>query len=593
MSRSFGLLATPNSNRERQQLLHGVPRDEEFKRIDALPRRTWTKHQIQRLQLKLTAKYKTKNGQRVLWADQAIALQEIEWYGGIAGGIRVSGGKTSIAFLAGSALPDLPRPLIICPSKSIKTGKVAHCYDDERKHWKVRDDYGWVAYEHIQRPDHVDYLNNYRPGIIILDEGHWAGRYNSGRTNRIGSYLIANPTVPCIVLTGSLIASRVLDDSLTLCYWARRLHSPLPQPTAKQSQRYWKLALDVPQRVEPGALRRWCATGESTVRGVGRRYYETPGIVCSAGKNVIGTSLTCTATGLPLRSVPILDAYQHVRNGRLPDGRELIDADGKNTWVVCQTLALGFYYVYDPEPPADWLDAYRNWAAYCREHIKSTDCNCDTERRVKDHIISTGDECWPLEEWTLVKHKYKFSRRAVWLSKDTVRAAQRWMDRNKNGLVWTQFNAFGKVLAASSGRPFYHTNARDKRTRRFITEHSANGGPAIASIRTCSEDLNLQKIFNANLFPAPPATGAFVEQAVARTHRYGCAWPEVSAEFWIACAENKKNLSVARLRERQAAAMTGDYSRKLLIADWTEYKHPKKVTGPQWTTTKIARALLT
>jgi hypothetical protein len=487
-------------------------------------------------------------------------------------------------------LPGCPRPLLIAPSKSIKSGKVAAAYAEEREHWQVRDDYSWVSYHDLQSGKGDAYLEALRPGILILDEAHHAGRYDSSRTKCIERYRRANRHVPIIVLTGSLIASRVVNDSLTLCDWARGTDSPLPHPTAKSTQRFWKLALDVPQRCEPGALRRWCKPREPTVSGVGRRYYETPGIVCSAGENVIGTSLSAETHVAHLRSSAVLEAFAHVRAGRGPDGGELLDTDGHNTWTLTQTLALGFYYVFDPKPPADWTDAYRNWASACREHIASTDCECDTETRARVHILADDPDFWPLADWLRIKSIYRKQQATIWLDKSRLHAAKQWMDSHRHGIVWTQFKGFGQALATFASVPYYSGNARDKQSKRYITQHQA-GQPCVASIKSCSEDLNLQRQFYQNLFVAPPATGAWQEQAIARTHRYGCAWPEVSAEYWIACAENRDALSVARAREKNAARMTGDFSRKMLIADWTETK-TTKLEGPQWLTKKIAHSLM-
>jgi hypothetical protein len=585
-----GLTETPNSSLERVALRHGVPADDEYRRIDSLPRRKWTERQIQTAQRKLTALLRTKRGSRELWPDQAKALSEIQWYGGIVGGIRVSGGKTTIAFLAATLLPDCPRPLLIVPNKSIKSGKVATAYAEERKHWKVRRDYSWISYHDLQRKSNANYLNNLKPGLIIFDEAHHVGRYNSSRTKRVRRYLRDNPEVVCIVLTGSLIASRVVNDSLTLCDWARREHSPLPAPSAKKTQRYWKLALGVPQRTEPGVLRRWCRSGESTVAGVGRRYHETPGVVCSSGENVIGTSLSINTQLVRALPPSIEAAFTHVRANRNPDGSELLDSDGGNTWLLAQTLALGFYYVFDPKPPPDWLDAYRNWCAYCREHIEDESCECDTESQVTEHIVRDGDECWPYEEWLPHKGSFQLRRKPVWCDYSRVHAASRWMDVHKHGIVWTQFRAFGEALAVASKRPYYASGAKSDNTGEYITRHKA-GTACIASIATCSEDLNLQRQFYENLFVSPPGTGAHMEQAIARSHRFGCAWDEVTVDMWIACAENRDNLKMARLREKQAAEMTGDESRKLIIGDWTQARLTN-ISGPQWTKKRIARELM-
>lgn len=581
----------PNSVNERIALRNGVPNDAEFERIDRLPRRVWATKQALSAVLRLTKQLRTRLGERTLWPDQSIALTEIGFYGGTVCGIRVSGGKTTIAFLAGTMLPDCARPLLIAPSKSIRTGKVAAAYAEERKHWRVRSDYSWLSYHDLQKPTAREHLNSLRPGLIIFDEAHHVGRYDSRRTRVIRDYLGRHPSTPVIVLTGSLIASRVDSDALELSYWARKEHSPLPHPTAANTRRFWKLALGAPSRLQPGALRRWCRAGESTVTGLGRRYYETPGVVCSAGENVIGTSLTADVELVRLVEPKVLAGFDYIRTGRGPDGAELLDADGSNTWLVAQTLALGFYYVLDPKPPTDWLDAYRNWCAYCREHIKSDDCACDSEATARQHILESDSECWPLNEWLLVKDKYQRKRKAVWLDSARLDAVCRWMDTHKHGIVWSQFRGFSEALAIRSKKPYYGSQAQDRRTGKYITEHPA-GRPCIASIKTCSEDLNLQKQFYQNLFPAPPATGAWHEQAIARTHRFGCSWPEVEVTYWAACAENRDNLTVAKLRERNAAAMTGDPSRKLLIADFTNTAY-KTLEGPQWTKTKIAQKLMT
>lgn len=576
----------PNTINERVALRHGVPRDSELRRILALPRRTWSEDQVRRVQSKLTARLKRKKGTQELWPEQAIALTEIEKLGGLAGGIKVSGGKTLISFLAPSVLPDLQRPLLICPSKSIKTGKVLAKYKEARKHWRIRKDITWLSYELLQRKAYANYLETYKPKVLILDEAHHAGRYRSSRTRRIDRYLAANPDVVCIVLTGSLIASRVINDSLTLCYWARRDESPLPLPTkqGRTSARYWRMALELPARCKPGALREMCKTDERTLAGVGRRYRQTPGIVCSSGKSNIGASMVCETQYVSIEDSKVAEAVRNVRQGRLPDGSELLDPDGSNTWSTVQTLALGFYYVADPTPPSPWLRAYRNWCSYCRDVVSDESNTYDTERQVIDSLVP--GECWPWDEWDAVRDSYKLRRKAVWLSDERVLAAQAWMRAHKHGIVWTQFKAFGLRLA-----PYYGSHARDAATRKYITEH-ARGTACAASIKVCSEDLDLQYLFHENLFVAPPATGAWHEQANARTHRFGQPEGEVTALYWLACTENRNNLKVARAREAAAALLDGHMERKLLIAEWHEDKHRVDRSNPLWQGKTIAKQLM-
>ena len=566
-------MTKPNTVREAIMLRDGVPEDTELQRIRALPRRVWTQRQLVVAVRRMTAELKKPEGTQVLWPDQAKALYEIEWYGGIVGGIRVSGGKSLIAFLAASMRPDLPRPLLLCPSKSIRTGKIAATYAEAARHWKVRSDITWLSYELLQRAEYADYLTTYAPGMIIMDEAHHAGRYDSSRTKRIERFRAAFPTAPIILLSGSLIASRVVDDSQRLCEWALGTSSPLPLTAAKQTQRFWRLALEEPVKAKPGALRSLCKPEETTLAGVGRRYRETPGVCVSGGDRVLGTSLTCQVHELQL-SAPLVEAFAHLREGRNPDGSELLDTDGHNTWLTAQTLALGFYYVPDPKPPSEWLLAYRNWAAYCREYVADPDNGCDTELQARNALIN-DPECWPLHEWLAVRDDFKLQRRAIWLCESRLEAVRDWQRHHKHGLVWVQFAAFGKRL-----RPYYGTHARDAVTRRYLTDHKA-GSSAVASIKVCSEDLNLQYQFHQNLFVAPPATGAWHEQAIARTHRYGQTQPEITVDYWVSCAENADALKVARKRESAAAIMGGDKQRKLLIADWLTV-HKLNKQGPQW-----------
>jgi len=560
---------TPNTTLARLATRDGVPACSEFLRVDRLPRRTWSADDRMYAVKHMTEALRVRRGEQQLWADQAVALVEAHASRGLVGGIRVSGGKSLVSLAVGT-LFDVPRPLLIVPSKSIKTKKIANAAADAAKHWRIRSDISWIAYEQLQRKAYADFLSRYKPGIVIMDEAHHAGRYDSSRSSRIDRY-VEEYGVPIIVLTGSLIGSHVVNDSCKLCYWALGDGSPLPRPGASATIRWWAHALEQPAKIEPGALRRWARPKESTLSGVGRRYVETPGIVTSSGESVIGTSLTLQTEYVELKSKAVLKAFEHLRAGRQPDGTELLDADGSNIWLQGQTLALGFYYMPDPKPPADYIDAKRNWYSYAREVIRQGEL--DTELQVRE--ATDPEECWPLQEWLEVKGTFVERRKAVWLSWERVEAAQKWMAQHKHGIVWCQFAAFGAAL-----KPYYGAGALDAASGRRITEH-AKGSACAASIKVCSEDLNLQHQFSEALFIAPPATGTWHEQAIARFHRYGQPEPETRVTYWLACSENAAALDVARRREREAAALIKDKYRKLLIGEWFhDQNKPKK--SPAW-----------
>lgn len=567
---------------------HGVPACAEFKRIDALPRRIWTDSEKRYAVKHMTAALKTRAGTQVLWPDQAVALVEAYEHRGLIGGIRVSGGKSLIAYLSPTALSDCPRPLLIVPSKSIKTKKIIRTWNDARKHWRLRKDVQWIAYDTLQTVNYVDYLIKYQPGLLVFDEAQHAGRYSSSRSTRV-ERLLEQFDVPVIALSGSLIASHVVDDSARLCNWALGPGSPLPRPFAKATRKFWAMALEYPSTLQPGALRRWAEPKESTLSAVGRRYITTPGVVVSSGEALHSTKLALDVEYVDVKDKKILKAFDNIRRDKLPNGRELLDSDGSARWVQAQTVALGFYYELDPEPPADWLDAYRSWCSYCREVI--SDGKLDTEKQVKLAIqaeVATGvDEPWPYTEWMEIAHTHKHVRKTVWLSDERVRATKAWMRAHPYGIVWTQFGGFGNALA-----PYYASGGREVTNGRLITDHK-RGSACVASIKVCSEDLNLQHTWHEALFPSPPATGAWHEQAIAREHRFGQPQPLVRVTYQIACHENNAALDVAIRCERAAATMTHDDQRKLLIGKWTRPKKSTKRSGPQWVRTLTNESVMT
>lgn len=555
---------------------HGVPACGEFRRIDRLPRRVWSEADKQYAVKHMTAEYRTANGRQTLWPDQATSLVELHENNGLVGGIRVSGGKSTISFLAATVLGKYyQRPLLILPTKSIRTGKVRDAWTDAEQHWRLRNDVSWTSYEFLQRKENAEYLFTYRPQILILDEAHHAGRYDSSRTKRISRYLAHYPDTIVIALSGSLIASHVVADSIKLCAWALRTKSPLPLPHARATAKFWSMALEQPSKLNAGALHKWQSAADQTVlRGVGRRYTETPGVITSSGDSVIGTSLVLEPQTVEIKDSKILRAFELLRQGKLEHGGELIDCDGSATWNMAQTLALGFYLRADPEPPEEWTEAFRNFAAYCREVI--ADGELDTAGQVEE-TYKENLECWPVQDWLNIKNTYKRVNKTIWLSDERVIAAQKWMREHPLGIVWTQHPSFGERL-----KPYYGRQATDQATKALITSH-VRGKACAASIKVCSEDLNLQYQFAHNLFISPPATGAWQEQAIARTHRFGQPEPVVTVEYWIACIENLKALDTARMRERLASSMTHDPNRKLLLGEWLGIA--KKQKGPQWTQT--------
>lgn len=578
--------------------LKGVPACAEWQRIDKLPRRVWSDEEAEELIETMTALLKTPAGSMRLWRDQAIALYEIAEQRGLIGGIRVSGGKSWIAMLAPTVL-DAVRPMIVVPSKSIKSGKIDKAYQNARKHWQINPDIQWVSYEMIQNLNYADLLLKYRPDCVVADESHKWGRENSSqdtaRTARVQRFIDdckANQRhVPFVLLSGTFMASHVVWDIARACEWALGEGSPLPRTDSAKKD--WADALEVDPsysqklaargedprpRMAAGALTRWCDTGEPDLdelrKGFGARFTQTPGVVVSSGE-AIGQSLIIDVKVNAEHDDVIEQAFVKLRGDpkndvppMTPDDWIVVDAP--QIWVLAQALELGFYYKADPRPPAEWMLARKVWASYCRERMKRGDI--ESELQVANECrayAKEGIEIPAWEEWIAIRPTFKLNVVAEWLSDRRVDQAAAWLKKHK-GLCWTQFRPFGERLSTKHRIPFFSADACDIEGN-SILEYP--GGPAIVSIAACSEDLDLQDRWHSNLVVAPPSSGKDWEQFLARTHRYGQPKPEVTCEVWVGCIEGAEALEKARAKESAVASSSLDDARKLLIADWNDNVH--------------------
>lgn len=548
---------------------NGVPACAEFKRIDALPRRTWTDDPDLEEQVELLTNHlKLPNGTQRLWTIQTVALREIVDNNGLIGGVRVSGGKTLIALLTPTLL-DLPRPIIFVPAKSIKSGKADNAYREAREHWRVRDDIQFVSYEQLQTLQYADLLERYDPGLIVFDEAHKVGRHDSARTARIELFRETHK-VPFVLLSGTLMASHIVKDVARLCEWGLGAGSPVPRTW--KAQKDWADALEVKvneakPRMAPGALLDWTEKKLPTLvdlqAAYGRRYTQTPGVVVSSG-DALGQSLVIDVQALHEHDAVVDDAFRVLRGDppKTPDGWVLVDAPV--IWSTAQQLELGFYYRPNPRPPVDWTIARQNWASYCRERIKQGD-EVVAELQVANECRALGADAphwWT--DWIEIRDTFRLNVEPVWLSDRRIDAAGAWLQKHK-GLCWTQFRAFGERLSQKFRIPFFSADASDVDGNSIV---DYPGGPAIVSIAACSEDLNLQDRWHANLVPCPPSTGQAWEQFLARTHRFGQKADEVTCEVWLGCVENYESLARARQKERAVAEAGRDDARKLLVADW-------------------------
>lgn len=570
----------PHSKAGKESRRYGVRASAEFRRIDALPRRTWTEDpELEELVDLLTQRYKTLNGTQRLWTTQAVAIKEAFEIRGLIGGIRVSGGKTIPSMLIPTVL-EAVRPVLFVPAKLREKTEVA--YRKLSEHWQLHPGLHIINYEELSDLRWCDWLDRYMPDVIIGDEAHKWRRSTAARTARLERYWEAREDagdpVTMIMLSGTFVRKKP-GDMQRLAEMALREGSPVPR-TYKECLD-WDNALD-PHAKRPiacGALLNWAEPGPAqfsihAVReGFGRRLTQTPGVIMSTGEGV-DCSLSIEAQIQDAHPEAETNFEQLRLHAEAPDGWELVDAPA--VWAIAQQLELGFYYVWDPRPPADWRAARKEYAARARQRIKMHGegiADLDTEAQVAAEFARLGD----VEEynrWVAIRDTFKPNIVPVWFSDRRVNQAADWLHkRGAPGLVWSMHRAFGRRLADLAGVPFYANGAEDQLGNSIV---HAKGGPAVVSCFSCNEGLDLQDRWARALYVCPMTPGDQWEQTVARIHRFGQPADEVEIEVWLGCTENYNALYNARSEEFAAAAETLDDKRKLVVADWTFLDPPTR-----------------
>lgn len=384
-----------------------------------------------------------------------------------------------------------------------------------------------------------------------------------------------------------------------------------PVPSTFVELERWHLALGASvselSRIEPGALLQFCDARESgleTMRaarqGFARRLHETPGIVGTQDDGV-RASLQITPHYAPA-SAAIDDAFAMLRGDktrcqvnwdfeslakgdpkyigdpryagwRLPDGFELVD--GVEVYRHALELALGFYYVWDPRPPAEWFEARLYWKRFVRGQIKLGQLDSELEVANAAHaIVCTIDDirfragdaphvnvaigkAHPYDHWVAIRDRYPRAKKAVWVCDSVLKDGEAWLHSQQRGILWTAHVAFGQALSQMSGVPYFGEQGRDPRGN-YIDD--ANG-PIIASLKANETGRDLQFKWDQNLFMTAMADGAENQQALARTHRIGQDADVVGAAYFMACIEHAIAFESAQNRARYIEDMMRERQR--------------------------------
>lgn len=547
------------SNFARSITTFGVSNTAEFKRIEALPRREWeTAEDLDELTTLLTEDLKHPDGDMSLWPAQAASLREIHDMRGLVGSLAVGEGKALISLLAPVVLK-AKRPILLVPA-DVREQTNRKVIPEMRKHWKLHPKLKVIGYSELSLMKNKDFLEEFKPDVIISDEAHSLAGIRSARTRRVTRYMREHEETIFIALSGT-ITRKGLRDYWHLAQWALK---PLfcPMPTRWNELQDWADALDadVPEekRISPGALKKLCEGKENARQGYMRRFTQTPGVI-STKNNELVTSLRIHKRDVK-SSGAIHSALNEMQTTwETPYGdviTEAIDLARK-----LREISMGFFYRWDPEPPIDWLDARKAWKKFVRETLRHNRRNLDTELQVWNEQRNNKKPVKEWLEWCGIKESFKPNTVPVWLDEYMIEDATNWL-RNNDGIVWTTHVALAERLAEHARLSYFGAG---KQASIDILDVK---GPIIASIKAHGQGKNLQHNYCKNLVMCCPPAGKTWEQMLGRTHRKGQLEDEVTCEVYMHTDAVRSAWQTAKSDARYLEDTTG-VRQKLNYADIT------------------------
>lgn len=521
----------------------------EFRRIDTLPRRDWTAaDDLDALTHGLTDLLKTPSGSMTLRTVQAASIREGHDHGGLFGALAVGSGKSLITLL-GPVVVGAQRPVLLVPA-ALRDQTLRKVLPEMAEHWKLHPNLRVIGYSELSLAKNAKLLEDLQPDMLVMDECQMLRHLHSGRTRRVSRYMAEHPDTIVWAVSGTVAGHSILDYWHIIQWVLKPDNSPLPRgyPEAQE----WARALDerVPyhDRLGPGALAAW---GLPVREGYRRRLTETPGVVATS-EDRLGVALSVTGIREGLKVPPGLQLMmrQVKELWETPDGDIIMEA--VQLHKVLRELAQGFYYVFDPKPPEDWLDARKAWHKHVRHRLATNRSGLDTPKQVWDEEAAKTKGVLPeFLAWCAVEDTYKLSTKTVWVDDYLVREAATWL--REDGICWTAHQAMGEAVAKVAKVLFF--GAGDGR----ILDAK---GPVVASIKAHGTGKNLQQ-WDRNLVVCPPTSGSLWEQMLGRTHRLGQQSDRVTFEVMQHTAEFRKAMEQAFADARFLEATLGNRQRLL------------------------------
>jgi hypothetical protein len=288
------------------------------------------------------------------------------------------------------------------------------------------------------------------------------------------------------------------------------------------------------------------------------RLVHTPGVIVS-----VDTFDGCGLIVKPRYCEPseaTEQAFAELRTTwEMPDGWELADASFE-VWHAARQLALGFYKMHDPRPPAVWRDVRKQYCKFCRLVTECSE-NYDTELQVRQSLESgvlktplyePGKRITPemakqagvlrktiWEAWLHIQDTYQPKVFPVWHSEHVLDNVIDWGRSAgvNGGIIWVDSVDFATALNVKTKWPYFHHMGKDERGRFIESDRVHSTETIICSIDSNKTGRNLQHKWNKNLIVDPMNGGNDWEQLVSRTHREGQKRDTVFVDYLVTSYE--------------------------------------------------------
>lgn len=549
---------------DRNPVLPAPQETAELRRILALPRRVYTREQVEAIVREMSLALRLVDD-AWLFPPQAVGLVEMAMRGGgIVGALDTGRGKTLLSLLAFTVLGGT-RPVLVTKSSLVRKTQRAMLKESQR--WRIRTDIRIVGFGELSVKGGVGILEHADP--LVIDEAH-----NVCNVLDAGKPSARAMRVERAILGGSrrnvLMSASFVDGSIasaaTACAWALGGGSPLPLRGGEIAQ--WAAALDAPRRrrpvAAPGVLQHVAtAEGDADAHAwFARRFAQTLGVIVDRGEDGVHASITIDRMDVELSTATKQHLARLQDRGEAPDGSiVLTDSDAARLrWQ----LARGFWTRLVQPPPEEWAERRDAWAAVCAQEIAAGVADSP------DHLAARADAgevghyvADVLAEWRAVRGTFTEQHEAIRTCPRFAEACAAWLRKHPKGIAWVHHKELGRWISELSGYPYLDSDGDDVEERR---------GPLVLSMNAHAEGNNLQHGWNANLLCEPPARDRRWHQLIARTHRTGQPDPEVIVDVASPLDGGHDGSSaIGRLarahQEAQRIQANGGGRRKVLLAD--------------------------